>query len=231
MPNEILHRVTNRASFATPLFPPSLTFTPRELPPAAETVRRLLQLDYTGDDYYVLGAMNALYSFPEMIEALGPDQPTFALAAFQRPCDTWVGVAPRNNQQGPFVLRRYPLEYPVERTITLQYVNPVTMLMLIGTMQLTVPVRVWDDIMDADWPPASGFSGGLSLINQSWDENFKAVITHMPVSFPYRRLMEILKVNRDVTLLLTQQGLIEHFTLAASPIERVATVLLALGLS
>ncbi len=231
MINQILHLVTNRATFASALFPDNPDFLPGKLTADATAVHRLLRLDVTTNDYYVVGAMAALYSFPELIEALPAETRTFALADFQRPRDSILGATPIPDHSGPFVMRRHAAEFPVLTSVRLTYVEAGYVRISLGSSAQVVPITAQGALLYPQWPAELGISGGLQLVGQAWDADCVVVITHIPVTFPYDVVAEMLRVNNPKNSLLLQFGLLEHYFIATTPMEKVATVLTALALS
>ena len=227
MINRCLHYLTNRQQFASALFPQTTAYTPRVLTEDGEHVRRLLGLDVQSTDYYVVGVLGALYAFPEKAESAGPETRTFRLGDYTRAPDSWVDVSPVNNQDGPFVLRRRPREYPVTFNWQLKYLSDRTMNVVLGSKILQAEVRKQGSVLNIRWPQVLGVTGDLDIGDQSWDESFTGGIFHEPPGFPYQVLADSLIDDTRVNTLLLQQGLLEQYAGAPTAFERVATLALA----
>jgi hypothetical protein len=226
--NRALHAITNRANdFTSPVFPTTSTYAPVTLPKAAQSVRDFLQLG--GDDYFVVGVLMALYSFPELLENID-DGLTFRLTDYVRPPDTGIStLLPDSN--GPPYLYRVPVEFPVSLTYQLSYGSANFLQVALGSKTFNVPVTVSGTQLLPVWPPELGISGSFDLTYQPWNSAFALTIQHVPVGYPYELVASILDQNTQKNELLVTHGLLSHYFRARSGMEKVATVALALGLS
>lgn len=230
MIDKILHAVTNRSDFSSSGLRSVSGFTPITPAPAAETVMRLLCLDYSTNDYYVQGALAAIDAFPAIREAFREGDRSYALSEFQRPPDTFTGVTPRSGAQGPWELHHPPKVFPVTFEAQLSFLDSNQMGVSWDGASFPVPCSVSDNTIFPDWPEDLGVVGALELL-QAWGPGFRGTLSHVPTSFPYRAAVELLDLNTDKNELLLHAGLIEHYSFAADALEKFATVLLAVGVS
>ena len=228
MVNKILTAITNRLSFATATFPRSTTTLPA-LPDDVEHVRKLLKLDYYIDDYFVVGALAAIDAFPHLKEGFGEDVRSFRLLDYQRPLDQWT-VLHVGGHEAPTV-RRIPTEFPVTFDITFDFVDSTNMRATVGVTSFIVPVRPLGTILEPAWPAELGITGALDLQAQAWDNTFHARLRHVPSGYPYAVVAGILDDDTTKNTLLLASGLLLQYMRAVDPVEKVATVLTALGLS
>lgn len=228
MIDTILHAITNRNDFASPLFASVSGFSPIQPTAAAQAVMSLLQLDYTQHDYYVHAALTTVDAYPEIREAFREGDRSFEPWEFQRTRDSFKGFKPIADAQGPFIAARIPKVFPVDCNIGLAYLDANQLGVTVDGQQFTVPCSVREDALFPIWPADMGVSGGLQLTS-TWDPAWRGGIYHMPIAYPFAAVAALLDADSNKNELLLRAGLIEHYTMARTASEKLATVLLALG--
>ena len=229
MLNSVLHTITNRANdFASPMFNDRIDFIPAPLLPAAYEVLQLLRLDYKDNDFYIAGALGAIYAHPELLENFGAEHRTYSISDYQRAVDSMVGFSPIADVNGPFSIQRQALEFPVAFALPVYYVSDIAAGVQVGNDTFTVPCTRQGLSLFPAWPAALGISGGL-LLESDWAPGFSGLINHEPVRFPYDAIAALLDNSSAKNDLLLRTDLIEHYHKSRAAIEKVGTVLLALG--
>jgi hypothetical protein len=231
MIDKILHAITNRRDFSSPHLRAVSSFVPVTPSPAASAVMAALHLDDATSDYYVHAALATIDAYPDIREGFQEGDRSYRLRDFQRPVDTFLGVEPIADTQGPFNLRRRPAVFPVDFTLPLSYLDFSHLGVRIDGQFHAVACSSGSDALYPEWPEELGISGGLRLVGQSWGSAFQGSITHMPPHFPYAAVAALLEALPAKNELLLNAGLIEHYAAVRAPSARLATVLLALGLS
>ena len=230
MIDTILHAVTNRSNFATPLFASVSGFVPITPTPAAAAVMSLLHLDAPQHDYYVHAALAAIDAYPEIREAFREGDRSFEPWEFQRTHDAFQGFTPVADAQGPFVLARVPQVFPVDFNVGLTYLDPDQLGVTVDGAQFPVRCSVGSGTLYPLWPQGLGVSGGLAL-SSAWDATWRGGTFHMPIAYPFAAVAALLDADTNKNELLLRAGLIEHYAMARGASEKLATVLLALGLA
>ena len=230
MTNTVLHLVTNRAGdFRHPTFDSATTYRPKTETADEASLREYLGLKDTTTDYYVVGALTAVYAFPAFLSEFGEDKRTFDLTRWRPDQDAVYPVFLVNSRREAFNIHRVPTEFPVSIQWNLSYVDATTMLVQLGTARYMVPVRAAAETLYLDWPEELGIEGAIDLDGASWTTGFTATILHTPIGFPYDVLAEKLKNRQDARRILTDRGYMPYFFAAQSAMEKCAAVYTALA--
>ena len=132
--------------------------------------------------------------------------------------------------QGPFVLARVPQVFPVDFNVGLTYLDPDQLGVTVDGAQFPVRCSVGSGTLYPLWPQGLGVSGGLAL-SSAWDATWRGGTFHMPIAYPFAAVAALLDADTNKNELLLRAGLIEHYAMARGASEKLATVLLALGLA
>jgi len=231
MVNRILHTVTNRANFVSPVFPVSTSFEPKQQSELATSVRKFLQMPFNVQDYYVVGLLQAIDAVPDIRWEFGGEPRTYDLKHYQHPKPWATGAELGPDAGGPPAVNRIASEWPVFFDMYATYVDSTHLRITGGTHNDIVSARLNGDFVMVEWPSWTGIKGTLQNLDPGWNSSFQFHIYHIPSNFPYSVLAAQLQEVPDVYQLLIQQGLEAEFYSARTPLEKVATVALAVGLS
>jgi len=231
MTNKILHTVTNRATFTSPVFPAITSFVPRTQSEDATAVREFLQMSFNTHDYYVVGLLQAIDAIPDIKWEFGTSPRTYDLKHYQYPKPWSTGAKLGPDAGGPPVVNRTAAEWPVFFDIYATYLDDTHLRVTGGKHNDIVKARRNNDFVIVEWPEWTGLSGTLQNLDPGWSAGFEFHLYHIPNNFPYPILAEKLLEQPSVYQLLIQQGLESAFYSARTTLEKVATVALALGKS
>lgn len=222
-----LHALTNRANdFVSPVFPRNSDFKPVPETAAVAAVRRLLGLDVRTNDYYVIGMLRAVEACPDILESLGGRIGT--RLDYVRPADVFTGFSLLPSPQGAPFLRCRPTGFPVPFSLSFDYLAPGVLRLTWGQAAWNLTVRPHNELLYVDWPKDLAI-GGLMSLTQPWQAGFHGEIQHIPSSYPYKAVADMLAANTDTVELLRDTRLVQNFFSAQDAIEKVALVGLALG--
>lgn len=228
--NEILRGVTNRETgFASAAFPVNSTWQPGVESAEAAACRKLLHLQQGQPDWYTVGALSTLYSFPDYLDMIGERERTYELAAYVRPANVYMGGSLYPTPKGPPIVKRVPSEWPVQFRITLQYESDSTGLVSWGISSQSIRVRHLGDRTIPDWLPPVGISGEV-LRNTPWASGYVFEILHEPAYYPHVVVAGRLSQHAPTLELLRRASLSGAFHGARSSAERLAIVLTALAI-
>ena len=229
MTNAIIHLVTNRSGdFHHPSLGSVIGYTPHVESPEETTLRRFLHLKDTDSDYYVIGALGAIYAFPELVREYGEDGRTFDLQSWRKDDDAFYPGNMVNSRKDAFAIHRTPTEFPVALEWYLSYMDAQHMLIQVGTARYVVPVRVSATTLYVEWPDELGIQGAIALAD-TWTTGTHMTLRHTPVGFPYTELARQLTQREDARRLLTDRGYMSYFYAAQSDIEKCAVTYTALA--
>lgn len=229
MINAVLHLVTNRAGdFHHPAFASAVDFTPHAETEDEKSLRTFLQLRDTTTDYYVVGALNAIYAFPDILAEFGETQRTFNLARWRKDNDGFYPGSFVNTNAHVFSVQRIPNEFPVDMEWILSYLDAQTMKIQLASKTYLAPVRISGDILYVEWPEELGIKGAIKL-EVAWDSSARMTLSHTPVGFPYGKIVEHVVHRDDARRLLTGRGYMSHFFAAQSDMEKCALLYTALA--
>lgn len=230
MKNAVLHLLTNKNSgFFSTIFPVTSDYKVRTETEAQQEIRQLLRLHITDSDYYLMGALAAVYAFPEILREFNESSKTFKLSDWVRPADTITGAQYHNLPNINFALRYKPKVWPVELAWTISYLDSKNLIIRLGDSKFIVPYTVSSlNILRPDWPEELGIQGALKL-DGTWQSSSVLEIRHTPVSYPYDTILNKLSKNTNVYTLLDLAGLSKEFFSAKTSLEKFAILLLALA--
>lgn len=233
MINKILHTVTNRKHFVSPVFPASTGFIPATLGAAAEEVRQLLQLHRTEDDYFVVGVLQAIDAFPDIAQEFGEARRNYTLQAYRPTPLRMQGAELGGVGAGPPKVLRTPDTWPVDFRIKLEFVDSANLRARVGKAEEIFSAHpTGTDRLSPDWPDRLGIRGTLANLNPiSWGEGFRAEIFHVPPSFPYALAAAALVESDAAYQLLSASGLEAAVYSARTPMEKIALTALAISRS
>lgn len=227
--NEIIHLVTNRSGdFHHPSLASVVGYKPHKEPADEASLRAFLQLKKTDTDYYVIGALAAVYAFPALVREFNEKGRTFDLSAWRKDDDVFYPGQLVNSRSHAFNVHRIPTEFPVEIEWRLSYLDSATMLVQVGSQRYNVPVRVAAGILYAEWPAELGIQGAIEL-DAGWGSSTVMTMRHIPTGFPYEELARQLANREDARRLLTERGYMPYFYSAQSHIEKCAVTYTALA--
>jgi len=231
MTNKILHTVTNRATFVSPVFPAETTFSPTTQLAVPTSVREFLQMPFNVHDYFVVGLLQAIDAVPELRWDFNETIRTYDLKHYQYPTTWQTGAELGPSMEGPPAVNRIADEWPVFFDIYADYVDAAHLRVYGGSHNEIVSATPNGDFVIVNWPSWTGISGTLQNLDPGWTSGFSFHLYAIPNNFPYENIAAALKERSDVYQLLTQQGLEAQLFSARTAMEKVATVALAVGLS
>jgi hypothetical protein len=234
MRNSVLHLLTNRNSnFASGIFPQSGTYEAHEEGREEAALRDFLKLRPQDHAFYLVGMLNAVYSFSEIYEEFRESDRSFSLSDYVREADTFDGGVLVNSAGKSAAIQRYPLEFPIEFEISVKYLSETEVKIFLGKSEMTAPYSIRTAGIDIDWPITLGVGGLLLPDGVDWKVNWKTgasfKMRHEPLSFPYGALDRKIGNNPDYLKLLVDAALIRQYYSAQTAMERVAILCLALA--
>ena len=209
--SELLYRLTGRTDgFIWPGFR-DYTAQPALVEHAdVRAMRRLLQLDAHGNDYFVVGALSTLSAYPEYLGFV-PDlllEP-YRIADYRPPGYSVRGAVLAQDRHGPPSVAIKPAAWPVEFEIQLIWAAPTAAVLQRGHERLTIPVRVINsNTIAPEWPAGCGISGRLEIA-ALWAEGCQVTIFHTPVSYPHAAVAAALKNDAQASEVISASGLME----------------------
>jgi hypothetical protein len=229
MTNAVLHLVTNRAgNFHHPSLASAVSFSPRAETEDEQSLRTFLQLRDTTTDYYVLGALNSIYAFPEILAEFGETQRTFNLSRWRKDSDTFYPGKFVNTNAHVFSVQRVPNEFPVDMEWLLSRVDSQTLKIQLASHTYYASARLSNNILYVEWPEELGIQGAIQLDGE-WNASTLMHLYHTPVGFPYSKIVEYVVHRDDARRLMTGRGYMSHFFSAQSDIEKCALLYTALA--
>ena len=229
MKNSVIHLITNRkGDFHHSSLASVSDYEIHAEPDEEASLRTFLQLGDTTTDYYVMGALGAVYAFPELFAEFKETQRTFDISLWSKDDDNFTPNGVINTTDEVFNLHRTPTEFPVEMEWIMTYTNDNTMRVVLGAASYDVPVRATTNTLYADWPEELGISGAISL-DATWSSGDEFRIHHTPTRFPYSRIVELITNRADARMIMTNRGYMRNFYLAQSDIEKCAILYTALA--
>lgn len=231
MINKILHTVTNRKNFVSPVFPSTTKFEPTSQAPTPTAVRELLQLPFTPHDYFVVGALQAADAVPDIRWDFQEEQRTYDLRHYRKPVGWSTGADLVGSVYGPPLINRVADEWPVFFDIYGSYVDAGHLRVTGGSHSDIVRATSSDGQLLVEWPEWTGIQGNLANLDPGWTSVFVWHLYHVPANYPYRKVAEVLTESTEANQLLTGQGLMAQFASAQTAVEKVALTTLALSKS
>lgn len=229
MENAVIYLVTNRSGdFRHPSLASCDRYTPIPEAPDEIKLRALLRLNDTSTDYYVMGALMAVYAFPDILAEYRETGRSFEPTLWEPDEDVLTGGAFRDTSQDAFYLHRVPDEWPVAMSWDIAFMDATTALVTVGDARYRVPVRASGGSLYATWPEALGLRGAVDL-DGSWTSGATLHLEHVPVSFPYHRAVEKVMASPGSLSLISARGYMGAFYSAQSDIEKFALALTALA--
>lgn len=233
--NETLHSICNRgAGFQSAIFPDSTAFIPERSPStAAQTIRELARLGPGNKDYYAVAALSAINQFPDILSAFAERGRNYFLEKYRRPAFTFENctLIP-STRTGQAKVARLAEEFPVnfEIVITCASDNRSAAVVSYANTEETVSTRYSNERLIFDWPEACGVTGILE-VGETWNLGHKAIITHVPVNFPYAAAVKTMRFRTEMQTLLRNADLRGVLNQSVLPCEQYALLMLALGKS
>lgn len=224
--NAFLHPLTNRGQgYIWPRFPVDPHWVARGSDEADE-VRRLMRLNVTDCDWYVVGCLQAIAGCPWVAREIADTAALMTMLHYVPSTGSIVGADLRPDQKGPPQLVRTSMLWPVDFWITLTRVDEGHALLKVDGMPAAVSARFDDTYLHVDWPESVGIAG--ALVPTSWAASDEILIYHEPRRFPYELLAQELHGVRAHDRLLLTTGLASHAVAARSDLEKIAVTCLAL---
>ena len=229
MRNKILHSITNRrGGFVTPSLLASTEFNPSVETSDSAELRRLLGLDYTGDDYHVLALLACVEAHPAVLRAFQDGLRSYRVQDFTPPVPWVSGGVMVNDPAGVPQLRPIATSAPVPAAVVLDYVSASSAALTYGARYELITCRTAGANVFPSWPADLGISGGVQT---TWAPGARVSVYARPVVFPYQMFADALQTSGSKNRFLQQQGLLNNFYQAADAQEKLAITALALGLS
>ena len=225
--NEVLHSVINRgAGFATPSFPSHTDFVP-DTNEVAQSVRAYLGLTRTDTDYFVVGALQILRAYPDLLCRFGEKQRNYTLGIYKpNPPQCSPARLVTRDSVAPFVRRR-PQEWPPVFDTKITLVDVDTLDLLQDTTTRLNYTRSGETLL-VPWSVACGIGGALWC--PDWTGVREIHVRADPYGYPYTLLAEQLILRDDVQAVLEQSDAWVSFVDTPSAPRKIALLLAALGL-
>jgi hypothetical protein len=232
MINKILHTLSNRTIFMSPVFPAISTFRPSELSEDTEAVRKLMGLDVSSHDYNLVGILQAVDAFPDILQEFGEGVRSYSLRDYKTPATSISGAELGPGAEGLPRIYRVGSEWPTFYEVTVSYLNATHVRVSGGEHNDPVPIlnAPAGDLHFA-WPEWTGVTGVLTRLENSWSSGDIIRVPVWPVRFPYAQLATALKEDARAYAMRIAIGAEGPFFSARSPIEKVAISALALSRS
>lgn len=197
---------------------------------AVDEVRTLLGLKRTDTDYFVIGALAAFATCPDLMNWFGSDETTYDLSTYSRPSSFFPAAQLLADRFGLPVMGRIETAWPARIGSKLIRVSDTQARWQCGNEIIPCAVRVEaGDVLNVEWPVAAGISGRLQL-SGSWEVMGEVEIADEPINYPAAALLSALLGQQDATdEVVRRAGLQEAFYGAVTPLERVAAVFTALA--
>ncbi len=232
MKSELFRRIANRADFVNTWLQSTIPYTPHTFSKYAKGVRTVLRLNDSSTDYFVTSLASALAGTPALIQEFLPEfLNPFSLRGYTAKIFTPPqGVKLVAGELGLPRVDRIIDTWPVERIITLQYLDPIHARISAGTVTEVIEARMNNQYLQVAWPAWSGITGWLELSNGTlWETGSIWDFTVEPSNFPFAAAIARLQLGRDWLGLIEDHGLAAPYAGASNePLERIALVALAL---
>jgi len=229
--NKTLFALTNRDTFDTPMFDagPEL-FQVRSLPPEDNT-RSILRLDIKDTDYYIIGILQAIESFPEISIHFNDAMRTYDLARLTIPEPQSIKCNLIATQEGPPFVKTPALSLPVSFEILFKYVSAKNLKVSTGTQTFQVPyTSPAPNIIYPEWPDALQIRGGIDF-ESPWNAgNTFSKLTYWPNTFPFDLMADELKQSNEHDIFMLDTIFSAAYYSTPFNIEKVALSAAALGL-
>jgi hypothetical protein len=232
--NKTLYSVANRSDFKDPMLGGGPAFFPHAevtTPPDEKEVRDILKLNFKTNDYYVIGILHAIESFPEISELFKDPVKTYSTDLLEAPGPAGENCNMIADSNGPPFVRIKADRIPVSFRLNFEYVDANYMFVRNG--QTTHSVRYTQSenvILWPRWPESLDIRGGIRL-NSPWSPGNRAGIDYWPLDFPYELLSETLRSSQANDRLILSSPFINAYYATRDPMERVALSAAALGLN
>ena len=230
MLNKILNAVTNRNLPNTPAFRFGGAFYPM-WPDPHRSLRQAMGLDRTDYEYFVLGVLAAIDSFPALAAELQETGRTFHLSELRAPSISFSGLVLKPSSKDlPELTREAGDNF--DPIISFSYVDAATLAVTIDGVVYPMPVTVSGERLIPQPNAAPINIKGLLEVQapQTWGTGFTGSITYYP-PFPYGKIAAAFERDRSHLPLLLKFNLTDNYLFAESDMERVAVVATAVGLS
>jgi hypothetical protein len=226
MLNRTLHLVSNRRDFVSPFFFSDPDFKPASTP-QADAVRKLLGLDVVDTDYHVRAVVFAVHGQP-WINVNDPAV-TYKPTDFTRDPVESIGASWIFDDHGAPFFNPVPVSAPIPAALRLEAITTSRARIVYGDIVEDVATRWLPDSKQLypEWPASLGVSGGLKL-DFEWGPEKWIQINGYPTRYPWAVVAAELDKSEHCHALLLTAGLMEHFKLADTALEKVAVTALAL---
>lgn len=230
MINAVLHHLTNKAdSFGHSMFPNTSSYEPTTEGANEYALRDFLKLRESSDIEYLLGALAAVYSFPEILEEFGETGRSFRLEDYRRTEYSLTGGKLVDRYDKSPSVAYTPEEYPWPTQTTISYLNATKVRLVRGAKTEEVPYLLREtEYLDIDWPEDLGITGIVQLLGFPWEDQRRVTINHPPNSYPYDACGQKIKENTQFLEHLDERGLVSPFYSAQTGLEQVALACLSL---
>jgi hypothetical protein len=223
----LLHLLTNRTSFCSPLFPMVTSYVPVQDTGIGDAARSLFGLDRTDTDFFVVAALGLLRTCPDLLGSLPDDSKLYDINLYRPGLPSVEGGGLIHDGPTAPGIVRVMTEWPPVFDIMLTLQTGGTGILQIGGQSWPVTTRTQDDLMKVSWPAASGITG-LLRTDGDWSSPVWT-LHHTPVRIPYALIRQQLLDSVDACGLLSQQQLMDAFAACVFDYRAVALALTALA--
>lgn len=237
MINKILHAVSNRALFYTPLFVPQPGFLAAVLSSDAQNLRTALLLNVLNTDYYLKIYLGLLEAYPDLKAQFNDWHTSYEVTDF---LPRGVLVDGGDFLSAPNIAGTFTdppnTTLPVNLTYLIDYQSAnlcnVTLVEQ-GNSQL-VSYQLFgkapEQILSLDWPDTLPFVGQIKL-TQNWTLNSRVQIFVEPSQFPYDLILASAERWPYLNTLLVSYGMNDAYAYSVETTEKLAIIITLLGLS
>lgn len=194
--------------------------------------RDFLQLRTGDTDYYVAGAMAAVYASISALRGLPTEESIMFLPGGMRiPPPKIVGATLSPMFAGGPKIKHVPSGIPAARvwTITCQDSASMEVRSDIGEVWQVPFIKAGVQVFPT-WPVELGFNFGFRPVNDYWARGTQVTITAEPFTYPYESVARAAGQDPLLIDLLAANGMLEAFNAALPPIYKVGALAGALVL-
>jgi hypothetical protein len=189
--------------------------------------RDLLQLRRADTDFYVLGAMAALYSsLPALRGGPSEESVIFSPGTLRIPSPTVDGTF-RPQDSRPISLVHRADDLPAAHTFRVSRKHSRALIETDNGRRYDAAYRHVDGTVYLDWPAEIPFVAAVRPYNGVWDDGSHFTIHSEPVGYPYAAVARRIKDSGNLIQLMVRYGTLGAFEASQSPIFKVGALVAA----
>ncbi len=218
--------------FVAPALNTGLRYGAASRDPETEQARKMLHLTDTSTDYYVIGAMAALYAARSALRGMRDEETVMFLPGSLRLRAPSVsgGEFRLAGPRYPTMLHR-PRSLPAARTWYVTYLNSleVTITNDAGYSSRADYAHV-NDTVYVKWPAETGFHAAFAPTGNVWTTGSRIVIRAEPSGYPYAAVAESIRQSNSLIRVMSAEGTLTAFVSAVDPLQQVGALVAAIVL-